>query len=165
MNLLFKLGLISIFVIVGFFVYTNFNFYTGNISQPNFFLFPEQSFETISKDHYSGHDERKEYIIKDNSAWSSLWEVVHSTRSPKPKIPEIDFSKEMIVAVFQGMQATGGHAIKIEKITEKVNSIEIFIEETVPAPESFVTDALTNPYHIIKTKRVDKEVFFKAKFD
>lgn len=67
----------------------------------------------------------------------------------------------MVIAVFQGNHSTGGYAIKITQTVEKENSVEVFAKETSPSPDSMVTQAFTQPYHIVKTKRVDKEVLFK----
>ena len=52
-------------------------------------------------------------------------------------------------------------SLRITKIIEKENSVEVFVKETSPSRESIVTQAFTEPYHIVKTKRVDKEVIFR----
>ena len=121
----------------------------------------ELTFEDISKGSYSGHDERNDYVIRDSSEWENLWGKVQSRVSPTPDLPDINFNDEMVIAVFQGSHSTGGYAIEITKIVEKENSVEVFVKETSPSPDSVVTQAFTQPYHIVKTKRVDKEVIFK----
>ena len=121
----------------------------------------ELTFETISKGSYSGHDERKDYVIRESSEWENLGDKMQSRVSPTPDLPDVNFNDEMVIAVFQGSQSTGGYAIEITKIVEKENSVEVFIKETSPSPDSMVTQAFTQPYHIVKTKRVDKEVIFK----
>ena len=121
----------------------------------------ELTFETISKGSYSGHDERKDYVIRESSEWENLWGKVQSRVSPTSDLPDVNFNDEMVIAVFQGSHSTGGYAIEITKIVEKENSVEVFVKETSPSPDSMVTQAFTQPYHIVKTKRVDKEVIFK----
>ncbi|MDD2777813.1 MAG: protease complex subunit PrcB family protein [Methanocellales archaeon] len=120
----------------------------------------ELTFETISKGSSSGHDERKDYVIKDLSEWGDLWSKMHSIVLPTPNPPNVNFEDEMIIAVFQGRHFTGGYAIEITQIVEKENSVEIFVKEISPPPDSMVTQAFTQPYHIVKVKRVDKEVVF-----
>lgn len=119
------------------------------------------NFENISKESYSGHNERKNYVIKEVSEWKNLWGMVHIGTTPKPVLPDINFDNEMIIAVFQGMHSTGGYSIEITQIIEKDKSLEIFIKETSPAPGSVTTQAVTQPYHIVKTKRTDKEIIFR----
>lgn len=126
----------------------------------------ELTFETILKGDYSGHNERKDYVIRDSSEWEDLWGKVQSRVLPTPisaitDLPDIDFNDEMVIAVFQGSRSTGGYAIEITKIVEKENSVEVFVKETAPSPDSLVTQAFTQPHHIVKTKRVDKEVIFR----
>ncbi len=67
----------------------------------------------------------------------------------------------MVIAVFQGNRSTGGYAVEITQIVEKENSVEVFAKETSPSPDSMVTQAFTQPYRIVKTKRGDKEVVLK----
>ena len=126
----------------------------------------ELTFETISKGSYSGHNERGDYVIKDSSELENLWGKMQSRVSPTPisaitDLPDVNFNDEMVIAVFQGTQSTGGYAIEITKIVEKKNSLEVFVKETSPSPDSMVTQAFTQPYHIVKVKRVDKEVVFR----
>ena len=129
---------------------------------PSPFSDRQQSFETVARSGHSGHDDRKNYAIKDISEWRNLWDIVNATVFPKPVLPNIDFNNEMIVAVFMGQRNTGGYSIEIVEIIEKANSLEIMIKETSPSlsPGDVVTQAFTQPFHIVKTKRIDKEVLF-----
>ncbi|MBI4896118.1 MAG: protease complex subunit PrcB family protein [Candidatus Aenigmarchaeota archaeon] len=120
----------------------------------------ERPFETLSKGASSGHDDKKEYVIKESSAWKNLWSIVQSGRSPTPLIPSVNFTDDMVIAVFQGNHPTGGYSIEITKIVEDESSVQIVIKETTPPPGSVLTTAFTQPYHIVKMKRTDKPVLF-----
>ena len=125
----------------------------------------ELTFENISKGSYSGHNKRGDYVIKDSSELENLWDKMQSRVSHTPisaitDLPDVNFNDEMVIAVFQGTQSTGGYAIEITKIVEKEKSVEVFVKETSPSPDSLVTHAFTQPYHIVKIKRFDKEVIF-----
>lgn len=124
--------------------------------------FPEKelAFENISRGFSSGHDGRKDYVIKDNSEWSNLWDIVNSIRRPLPALPVADFNNEMIIAVFQGAHSTGGYSTEITRIIEKDSSIEVFVKETSPSPGDMVAQVFTQPYHIVKIKKTDKQVLF-----
>ena len=124
------------------------------------FVDQELPLETISKGYYSGHEEEKNYILKDNTEWTNLWSIVHSNRSPEPELPSINFNSEIVIAVFQGTRSTGGYSIEVTKIIEKESTVAVFIKKTEPSPGGVTTQALTSPYHIIKTKKVDKEIIF-----
>lgn len=120
----------------------------------------ELSFETVLSEIYSNHNSKMEYIIKDEIKWKEIWNIVYANIEPTPKIIDIDFEKYMLIAVFQGIKNTGGYNIEIEKIIETVDTLEIYIKETKPSAEDMVSEALTQPCHIIKIEKIDKEVKF-----
>jgi len=110
-------------------------------------------FETISKGSYSGHKEAANYVI--NS--------VKELEDIGIKIPKVDFSQFSVIAVYMGEFNTGGYEIKIIEIIEKSNGIEVKISKTFPKPGSLVTQALSQPYHIIKIQKTNKQVIFEGK--
>lgn len=132
----------------------------GNENCQSPLLSQKYSFETIAKNYYSGHNERKDYVIKEISEWRSLWDIVNAGVTPKPALPIIDFDDETVIAVFQGVHSTGGYSIEIVEILEKANSLEVTVKETSPSSGSNVTQAFTQPFHIVKTKIIGKEVVF-----
>lgn len=121
----------------------------------------EKSFETVDKNNYSGHTARKDYVIKDDRSWKNLWNTTNGIYIPKLEAPEINFGEDMVIAVYRGMQMTGGYGIEIKKILEKKKTIDVLVEEHSPKPGFMYTQALTRPYHIVKTDMSKKKVKFK----
>ena len=120
----------------------------------------EVPFTTVSQGYNSGYRERGEYIVKDSLAWQNIWETMHATVEPKPPIPAIDFTDEFIIAVFQGTQATGGYSTWITKIVDDGDTWGVSIVDVVPGNTCVVTQALTEPYHIVKLEKAEKEIRF-----
>lgn len=118
------------------------------------------SYETIALGSYSGHEDKKDHVITTQSEWRQVWSLVNKNLSPKPPLPPVDFSKEMVIGVFMGTQSTGGYSITIKKVIEHETSLEVVVEETAPKAGQATTQALTQPFHIIKTIRIDKPVTF-----
>lgn len=117
----------------------------------------ELKFETIAISNYFDEQTQKsDFVIKDQSEWIPILQKI-SVELPAP----IDFSRDMVIAVFQGEKSTGGYSIEIDRIIEKENSIEVSVLETSPGPGCMVTQAFTSPYHVVKIKKSDKEVKFK----
>jgi len=117
------------------------------------------SFETIEQGSYSTLSERQSIVIDNAEEWKELWETMHANRQPLPELPQIDFKKEMVLAVFQGQQATGGYSIEVAKIVEDSNIVVGVIEKT-PPPGAFVTQAITSPYHLVKIAKTKKDIIF-----
>lgn len=118
----------------------------------------ELKFETIDDADWVGVGEKKNYIIKSKKEWQDVWaKAGHSVVAP-----EVDFTKEMIIAVFYGVALTGGYSVEIIKVIEGLDKLTVFIKETSPGSDCTATQALTEPRHIIKVQRVDKEVVFNV---
>lgn len=82
-------------------------------------------------------------------------------RLPRPELPEIDFEKEMVVAIFMGERSSGGYEIEIINIIKTEKQIAIEVEEEEPPPESLRTMVFTQPYHIVVIKRYSLPVVFQ----
>ncbi len=120
------------------------------------------SFSKIDKGFRSGIKERKVVLIKSEKEWGDLWRLHKGAFLPEQPIPRVDFRQEMVVAVFSGEKKSGGYGIEITKIEEKQEEGELIVLflETQPPPKAMVTQALTQPYHIVKTRRIDLPVKF-----
>ena len=120
-----------------------------------------RDFDEILKGYYSnGFTEEGSLVIKSQGEWEEFWIRLHEGSDPIPLLPEVNFDSEIVVAVFMGEKSSGGYEISIEKIIEKDSELVISIREVNPKLGEGVTMALTQPFHIIKTQRVDKEIRF-----
>ncbi|MBI5065914.1 protease complex subunit PrcB family protein [Candidatus Woesearchaeota archaeon] len=120
----------------------------------------ELKLEEISKDIYSGHNWGEYYVITDFITWNNLWRTTHSKTLPMPELPEVDFSTEMIFAVYFGETKRSGRNISIEKVLETDKELVVSVIHSYPDPEEQTAAVLTAPYHIVKTQKVDKEVTY-----
>ncbi|MEK6320882.1 MAG: protease complex subunit PrcB family protein [Acidobacteriota bacterium] len=120
-------------------------------------------FLTVLKTSSSGHAEAQNYVINHNADWRSLWEKVVSNRSEKPPLPEIEFTRRTIVAVFQGTQATSGYEISVQEIVETENSLEVAVKAIAPGKRCVVTGIVTRPFDIIEIEKTEKQVVFHVK--
>lgn len=121
------------------------------------------SFETINKGIYSGHNQKNNYVIVTNKDFEDLWNKVYYKTISKPPLPQIDFNKYMIIAVFEGVKNTGGYDIQIFKINQNGGYLDILVKETSPGPSCFAVQAFTSPFHIVKVEKISSEV--SVKFD
>ena len=122
------------------------------------------SFSTIDKGSRSAIKNRKFVVIRTGKEWEDLWQLHKKTFLPEQQIPLVDFKQEMVIAFFSGEKRTGGYGIEIMRVEENLEKgqLEVFFLETHPSPNSMVIQALTQPYHIVKLKKVDIPVVFIA---
>jgi len=120
----------------------------------------QTDFETVEMCTQSGVEKQQNIIIQGQEAFKGLWELTYKDVNPVPLMPEIDFEKYTVVAVFMGQKPTGGYGIEITKVEENEKNIVVTVKQTSPLEGSMVTEVLTSPAHIVKIKKTDKEIIF-----
>ncbi len=122
----------------------------------------QMEFSTVGIGYSSGHTSPAYYVIQDTETWSGVWnQHVQFMVYPAPP-PEINFSKYTVIAVFMGEVRTGGYAIRVYDIVDAGASMIVKVEKTEPGPRCIVTQALTQPYHIVQIAKTDKPIFFET---
>ncbi|MFN4179515.1 MAG: alkaline phosphatase family protein [Armatimonadota bacterium] len=112
------------------------------------------------KGNHCGITEPKRIVITDAKEWAEIWKQVHRGKIPAPKVPEVDFNKNMVVAVFMGQKPTSGYAIQITEVARSNGEVVAKLKETAPAKGAIVLQVLTQPFHIVVVPKVDAQVRF-----
>jgi hypothetical protein len=107
-------------------------------------------FTTVAQGEYDGPHTAKEEVIRSLDDYSAFFDG-----SP-PNNPDVDWEKEVILAVALGERRSGGYSVEITKIILHLVGIrqgfnDISYVETTPS--GITTDALTYPYHAVKCQR------------
>lgn len=118
-------------------------------------------FQTIDKGYHSGHEDPAYYVINDADEWADVWNQ-HVQIFSSQSLPEVDFSNTTIIAVFMGLFNTGGYEIEVKEIVDTGPSIVVEVEKTYPGRGCVVTLAFSQPYHIVKVDKIDKDVIFET---
>lgn len=94
-------------------------------------------------------------LITTEAQLTEAWTRAYGTRLDLPPLPDVDFRREAILAVFQSTKPSGGYGIAIEAITVQQGDIYVDVRETEPAPGTMTTQALTTPWVFIRVLRGD----------
>jgi hypothetical protein len=109
----------------------------------------------------SGLDDPLRVMIRDRKAWREMWERIHRRGpSPEPELPEINFSKEMLVVVALGSRPTGGYAIFIEGVYERDGRLEVKVSSQSAGKNCMVTQSVTQPIDIVRIPKADIPMAF-----
>lgn len=98
-------------------------------------------------------------VIRDRVAWENLWQRILQPNPSLPPLPEIDFSKEMLIVVAMGDRPTSGYAITVTSAREQSNRLEVEVEKTFPC--GMQMQVLTAPIDIVRIPTTDLLVTFR----
>jgi len=107
-------------------------------------------FKTIAMGVRSGVREPSQIAIRSQTEWQNLWRQHTSTSTAPAPLPPVDFEKEIIAAVFLGEKPTGGYGVEISSAEVADSSLTVFVKETSPKPGAILTQAINQPFHIVR---------------
>jgi hypothetical protein len=110
---------------------------------------------------YGGIEEAARRAVRDAQAWAKLWAELQKIVEPVPALPEVDFERQMVLAVFLGQRSSGGHSVRIESVKRDGDELAVSVSVRSPPPGGMVTMALTQPYDIVVVERFDGPVRFE----
>ena len=109
----------------------------------------------------SGIRTAKQVVVRDSAAFADLWKQ-HMPNGSVP-VPQVDFKKFDVIAVFAGLKNTGGHSIGIESVENKGKSAIVHVKVHKPAPGAMVTQMITCPFQMKAVAKLPQNVKFEIK--
>ena len=104
---------------------------------------------TIDKGIMSNIDAGRQATARSTEEWAALWNQHAGERTR----PNVDFSRDVVVAVFMGTRPTAGFAVEIVGVRQEGQALIVSYKETRPGPDSLTAQVLTSPYHIVAVPR------------
>lgn len=123
-------------------------------------------FTTIDQGAYSGYRygdpsfAGEARAVTTDVAWQQAWADHTSNVLPPPALPVTDFTQEAVLCAWQGYCSTGGYAIEVSKVLRNWRG-ETEVTLTRQVPGGIVTQAITNPFHFVRTARITGPVVFR----
>ena len=103
-------------------------------------------------------------VIKSRDEFSDFWKQLTAPIPPGnwiPPLPEIDFSKEMIVVSAMGLRPTLGYWTIIDGACEVDGQVEVFVSNVEDVSCTGVLTSLTHPADAVRLPRSDLPVVFR----
>jgi hypothetical protein len=144
-DLLIIFGMIIVVIAVGaalfFFGPSSFRSYLAMGSSPTV------TFRVLAR----GNDadsmtQRANYEITTPAQMSELWGDIGATPGTAPNI---DFTKEEVLAIFDGTHTTSGYSIAVSDITDSGTTRTVNVIRTSPGTGCSIAPGITAPYQII----------------
>jgi len=108
-----------------------------------------------------GISQRARFVIRDRNEFNNFWQQLFRSTSEKPALPEIDFSREMIVVAAMGQQPSSGYEIIIESACEVDNRFEITVRSTNLLKCGAQLGVITEPVDIVRLPKTVLPVTFR----
>src|SRR5712691_13210911 len=125
---------------------------------PDFMMLEAPNTRTIEKGDQSNIEDAKQVLVRTEAEWMRLWQQ-HSPDRPRPAV---DFSREMVVAIFMGSRPNAGFSTAVLSTTAANGALIVRYTETLPKPGTLSAQILTFPYHLVAMPKADvKDVKFE----
>ena len=118
---------------------------------------PPPAVRTVVKGPMSEVETPRQAVVRSPAEWSTLWKA-HDPRGP---LPPVDFTREMVVAVFVGSRPTSGYSVEIVRAVGNSGTLVVEYVETAPSRDAITAQVLTAPYHLAAIPKHDGEVRFQ----
>lgn len=118
--------------------------------------------DQVDRGQYGKIVEGTQRVLRDEEAYASFWERLHTGRTPVPDRPEVDFENRVVIAIVQGRRPTGGYRVEVDEVwaSKDEEQIQVQFTETVPGEGCIVTQAATSPYVLVTVEAQGEEVTF-----
>lgn len=100
-------------------------------------------------------------VIRDRDDWRETWKLINTPRFPRPPLPEIDFSREMLIVVAMGQRNTGGYDVIVDGVYEKDKKLEVDVKTTSPGRSCGLPGMATEPVDVVRVPKSDYPVVFR----
>lgn len=104
---------------------------------------------------------RQNLVINSVRDWNDFLIKLDTTNTVfKAFENSIDFKNNTILIAIDSKKTTGGFSTTIVKTVQKGNKLQVMVDSKGPKPTDMVTMSLTQPIHIVKINKTNKEVIF-----
>jgi hypothetical protein len=103
------------------------------------------SFANLVKGNISDQQLGKQVTVRTAAEWKALWK----DHAPAAKMPDVDFSKQMVVGIFLGSKPSEGYDVEIVGVREEGKDLIVEYVEKQPGRGTLAAQILTEPFHLV----------------
>jgi len=107
-----------------------------------------------------GISQRARLVIRDRDEFNKLWQQIIRQTSDKPPLPEVDFSREMLIVAAMG-QTPSHYEIIIDGACEVDTQLEVLVRSTKFLPCGANTGLFPETVDIVRLAKTDLPVVFR----
>jgi hypothetical protein len=102
-------------------------------------------FTSVAKGDVSGQQMAKQVTVRTAAEWKALWK----DHAPTGKMPNVDFTKDMVVGIFLGSKPSAGHSVEIVGVRADEKELVVEYVQKQPGRGTMAAQILTEPFHLV----------------
>ncbi len=110
-------------------------------------------FTSLEKGWHSNYTNQGNLVFSDQNAWETHYKAAHSNN-----VPQVDFTKETVLAVYMGTKPTNGYSVEIKEVRNFPPLLEVLVQTSGPQKGKMYLQVITHPYHIVKIEKTSKPI-------
>ena len=112
------------------------------------------AFSEVRKESNTGIRVRRTEVISAQSRWIAVWDEIMATRSPKPPLPAVDFSANVLLLAALGDTPDACKSVVIERVEQRGGMFVVSVKETRPPASCVCPPVVAQPVHVVAAARV-----------
>lgn len=119
-------------------------------------------FTTLAQQSFSNISLPRQLVIKSTKDWLRLLKIHGNTQGLNKSNINVDFYENIVIAIFAGQQPSGGYTVGVSNIKRIDGDLYVTLTFKEPGKNEDVSLALTQPYIMISTEKIDGKIIFLA---
>jgi hypothetical protein len=111
---------------------------------------------------FSSLDTAQNFVVRDRDAWVRTWASLYArVNALPPPLPDVDFSREMVVVAALGSQPSSGFEVVFTSASEADGVVTMELETRTPGTRCVTLTVITAPVDLARVPRRDGQVVFR----
>lgn len=110
----------------------------------------------------SGLTDSERRIVRTQAAYEELQAEIFANEPMAEELDEVDFNRNMVLAVASGEQPVACHTISITSASGDGIDLTVTVTETGPTAECLCAAMVSQPVEVVEVPRADEVNFFTA---
>ncbi len=123
-------------------------------------------FAAFDSGGYSGVTTARTVVCRTDAEFAALWSQHVGTVSPAPPRPAVDFTRDMVVAVFLGHRPSPAHSVALERVTRTDADLTVrYVDARVTSGTCVFPAVVVQPYVMATVPQSAGAVTFTGRID
>ena len=106
-------------------------------------------FTNLVKGNMSEQQLARQVTVRAAAEWKALWK----DHAPTAKMPDVDFSKDMVVGIFLGSKPSEGYDVEIVGVRTEGKDLVVEYVQKEPGRGTIAAQILTEPFHMVRVSK------------